>query len=274
MDRELLRKVQLTQLDIAKEIKRVCEENGIKYFLCCGTLLGAVRHGGFIPWDDDLDIGMLRADYETFCKVAPKALKPEYFLQNWHTEPAYALPFGKVMRRNTVYLEKKKTTKLQGNGIYVDIFPFDYVPVNMCQRMKLTRKLMHLFRTKLMKSNYQPWMNEDRIVWKKRLGYLYYQAKALFASNAELIEKFDALVKSAPESGVLIRQDGIANQEFYESRWFEVLQMRKFEDEEFPVPEEYDAILTAQYGDYMQLPPENERENRHQIYQVSFGEET
>lgn len=72
MERELLRKVQLTQLEIAKEIRRVCEENDIPYFLTCGTLLGAVRHQGFIPWDDDMDVGMLRENYEKFCRIAPR----------------------------------------------------------------------------------------------------------------------------------------------------------------------------------------------------------
>lgn len=108
MERELLRKVQLKQLEIAKEIKRVCEENEIGYFLCYGTFLGAVRHKGFIPWDDDLDLGMLRADYEKFCRIAPSALKPEFCLQTWYTDPNYGLPFGKVMLRNTIYLESKK----------------------------------------------------------------------------------------------------------------------------------------------------------------------
>ena len=74
MERELLRKVQLTQLEIAKEIRRVCEENDIPYFLTCGTLLGAVRHQGFIPWDDDMDVGMLRENYEKFCRIAPEKL--------------------------------------------------------------------------------------------------------------------------------------------------------------------------------------------------------
>ena len=89
MERELLRKVQLTQLEIAKEIRRVCEENDIPYFLTCGTLLGAVRHQGFIPWDDDMDVGMLRENYEKFCRIAPEKLKPEYCWQTWYTDPNY-----------------------------------------------------------------------------------------------------------------------------------------------------------------------------------------
>ena len=130
MEQELLRKVQLTLLEIAVEIKRVCEENDIRYFLSDGTFLGAVRHQGFIPWDDDMDMGMLRADYEKFCRVAPKALKPEYCLESWNTDAGYGLPFAKVMKRNTVYLESKKTTKMREKGFYIDIFPFDNAPVS------------------------------------------------------------------------------------------------------------------------------------------------
>lgn len=122
MERELLRKVQLTQLEIAKEIRRVCEENDIPYFLTCGTLLGAVRHQGFIPWDDDMDVGMLRENYEKFCRIAPEKLKPEYCWQSWYTDPNYALPFGKVRKRGTLYLEAK-SHRLEENGFYVDIFP-------------------------------------------------------------------------------------------------------------------------------------------------------
>ena len=154
MERELLRKVQMVQLEIAKEIRRVCEENDIRYFLADGSFLGAVRHGGFIPWDDDMDMGMLRSDYEKFCRIAPQKLKPEYCLQTWYTEPNYGLPFGKVVKRNTVYMENKKSARLKENGFYVDIFPFDNVPEDEFQRKELAAHLLSIYRVKLMKSGY------------------------------------------------------------------------------------------------------------------------
>ena len=156
MDKELLRKVQLVQLEIAKEIQRVCQENDIRCFLVAGSFLGAVRHQGFIPWDDDMDIGMFRSDYEKFCRIAPQKLDKRYCLQNWHTDPNYSLPFGKVVKRNTLYMENKKSRRIQENGIYVDIFAYDNAPEDPLERANLAKRLLSIFRTKLMKSAMHP----------------------------------------------------------------------------------------------------------------------
>ena len=267
----MLRKVQLTQLEIAKEIKRVCEENDIRYFMYRGTFLGAVRHQGFIPWDDDMDFAMLRQDYEKFCKIAPAKLKPEYFLQNWHTDPNYALPFGKIRKRNTVYVEAKSAV-LQENGLYVDIYPLDFAPENAEERKALAGKLLHLFRVKLMKSGYTPWMEEDRTIWKKRIGYLPYQAAVLLVSQEKLIRKYEALVSAVPESDVLYEQSALSKGFYYDRGLYEELQPYPYEDTQFLGPKEYDLVLSSLYGDYMQLPPEDKRENRHQILKLDFGE--
>lgn len=273
MEKQLLRKVQLTQLEIAREIKRVCEENGIAYFLNAGTFLGAVRHKGFIPWDDDMDIGMLRPDYEAFCRIAPKKLKPQYCLQTWYTEPNYGLPFGKVVKRGTVYLESKKTRKLAENGFYVDIFPFDNGPQDPQDQQRLARRLLQIYRVRLMKCGYQPWMEEDRILWKKRLGYLYYQMKALFAEKKGLSRDYDALAEGIPEGQQVYEQSAMIQPLYFDRAWCEELAPYEFEGTVFPGPKDYDAFLTAYYGEYMRLPPEDQRENRHQIVQVDFGNE-
>lgn len=270
MDQALLRKVQLAQLEIAKEIRRVCEKNGIRYFLCCGTFLGAVRHGGFIPWDDDMDMGMLREDYETFCRIAPQELRENFCLQSWYTEPGYALPFAKVRMRSTVYREAKSAT-LRENGFYVDVFPFDYAPDSPQAQAAYARRLSALFRRKLMKSGNRPWMDEDRIVWKKRLGYLYYQLRSVTVSSQALTQQYDALARSIPHSDILCRQRGLPRLDCYQAKWYQRLVDYDFEGERFPGPEDYDAVLTAQFGDYRTLPPEGERENRHQIVTVDFG---
>lgn len=272
MEQALLRKVQLVQLEIAKEIKRVCEENDIHYFLADGTFLGAVRHKGFIPWDDDMDMGMLRSDYEKFCRIAPEKLKPEYFLQTWYSEPEYGFPFGKVVKRNTVYLEGKKTRRLKENGFYVDIFPYDNAPATDADRVQLARKLQSIYRVKLMKSGYTPWMEDGHYLWKKRVGYFYYQLGSLFVSQKELSKAYDALVVSIPETGVLNEQYPGSTPTYFQQEWVENLAEYSFEGVSFPGPKNYDAYLTALYGDYRKLPPEEERENRHQIVEIDFGE--
>lgn len=271
MDRELLRKVQMVQLEIAKEIKRVCDENNIQYFLCFGTMLGAVRHQGFIPWDDDLDLGMLRSEYERFLEIAPTKLKPEYYLHTWYNDPQYPLPFAKVRKRNTLYLEGK-STRLKENGFYVDIFPFDPQPATDEERSSVNKKLQDLFRTKLMKSGYTPWMENGKVVWKKRIGYLYYQVKALAATQEGLAKEYDALATSFPESDILFWQEGISKMRKIKRQWCEELAEFNFEGEMFKGPKNYDEMLTTIYGNYMQLPPEDQRENRHQIEAVDFGE--
>ena len=273
MEREMLRKVQLTQLEIAKEIKRVCEENDIRYFLCCGTFLGAVRHQGFIPWDDDLDLGMLRSDYERFLKIAPEKLDPKFCVQSWYTDPNYALPFAKVRMRNTVYQEAKGSL-LQENGFYVDLFPFDFAPDTAEEQNLHAVKLCGIFRQKLMKSHCKPWIDNGKIIWKKRVGYLYYQLCALFTSGDKLAADYDQLACSVPAGAVLCRQRGLSRLDCYEKEWYEEFSLYSFEGEQFWGPKQYDKVLTSQFGDYMTLPPADKRENRHQIVTVDFGDGT
>ncbi len=273
MEPQLLRKVQLTQLEIAREIKRVCEENGITYFLSDGSLLGAVRHQGFIPWDDDMDMAMPRADYERFCRIAPEKLKKEYCFQNWYTDPNYGLPFGKVLKRNTVCLESKKSHRLKENGFYVDIFPIDSMPEDPKAQMTYWRRLLDIYRVKLMKCGYQPWMENDKILWKKRIGYLYYQLRALFTTGEKLSKAYDALA-TAPKKGkwVCLQWGGQAKPVPFRREWISDLGSYTFEGVTFPGPKEYDKYLTAQYGAYMVFPPEHERGNRHQFAEIDFGE--
>lgn len=272
MEKHLLRKVQLTQLEIAKEIRRVCDENGINYFLDSGTLLGAVRHKGFIPWDDDLDLGMLREDYEKFCEIAPEKLDPKYCLQTWRTDKNYPLPFGKVRKRNTVYVEGKSDQSTE-NGIYVDIFPYDKAPENMEERAKLRKQMCDLARMALMKNHYQPWYEDGKTNWKKRIGYIYYQIKAAFTTHDKIVEEYEKLVNSVTDDVTRYEQTGNIFLYYLPKAWYEKFELIDFEDDKFLCTSNADGYLTSLYGDYMQLPPESERENRHQIIELDFGEE-
>ena len=226
MEREVLQKVQPILLDIAREIKRVCEENDIRYFMYRGTFLGAVRHLGFIPWDEDMDFAMLREDYEKFCRIAPQALGKDYCFQNWHTDPGYAHPFGKVRKRGTLYVEAK-CRPLQENGFYVDIYPLDNAPGDPALQHRLARQQLHLYRVKLMKSGYTPWMEDRKIIWKKRIGYLLYQTAALFVSQQTLIRKYESL--SRVEEGTRVYEQSALPVSYY----FEKTLCRELEEYDF-----------------------------------------
>jgi lipopolysaccharide cholinephosphotransferase len=112
MEKEDLRKVQLIQLEILKEAVRICDRHNIDYWLAGGTQLGAVRHNGFIPWDDDLDIAMLRANYEKFLHFASKELDTQYYLQEWRLDEKYGLPFTKIRKKNHYLLKCIKKHKI------------------------------------------------------------------------------------------------------------------------------------------------------------------
>lgn len=103
MQDTLLDKIHRTEMDIMREIDRICRKHNLTYFLSCGTLLGAVRHKGFIPWDEDMDIMMPREDYEQFLKVAPDELPPQLMLDSYPQNPRYFNPFAKVRNRNTLF---------------------------------------------------------------------------------------------------------------------------------------------------------------------------
>lgn len=275
MDGSTLRKVQLTQLEIAKEIKRVCIENDIDYFLDGGTLIGAIRHQGFIPWDDDLDIGMTRANYERFLELAPVCLGEGYLLQSVFTDNGYGAAFSKVQKRGTRYVEARASRAHKLSGIYVDVFPFDRCPNDLKEREKQAKELWLLRRLLLMKAGYSPWAEENGANIRKFFGYLPIRFIAVLSDRRRLIEMHERVAKRWNNSQELdFCAQGILP-------WGSVVVPRadlletiqaKFEDEYFSIPKGYDEYLTLTYGDYMTPPPDDQRENRHLIIDVDFGD--
>ena len=130
-----LRKLQLIELDLLLELDRICRKYDIKYVISSGTLLGAVRHGGFIPWDDDLDTYMLRAEYEKFCKICEKELdQKRFFLQNDKTDKEYRWGYAKLRRKGTQYIRDGQEAIKCFSGVSIDIFVLDNVPDNYLLR--------------------------------------------------------------------------------------------------------------------------------------------
>lgn len=130
-----LRRLQSTQLELLVEFDRICRKYEIRYILDSGTLLGAVRYKGFIPWDDDLDVGMLRSDYERFCKVCEQEMdKTRFFWQTHETDPGYRWGYGKLLRKNTTFVRQNQEHLTMRQHIFMDVFPYDGVPDNTILR--------------------------------------------------------------------------------------------------------------------------------------------
>ena len=266
-----LRKAQLLMLKILKEVHKICEENNIKYFLSDGTLIGAIRHQGFIPWDDDLDIGMLREDYEKFCKIAPQILSENFILQNFQTDKGYGLQFGKVILKNTVWIEQvAKNTNRQWSGIYIDIFPYDNITENKKMQKLINRLYIFIQGLILIKFKYINISNYESMA--KKLKYVLKKIYLCTISKKLLIYIRDSICKRyLNKSKTLVTKYGgnfYKNQNPY--NFYKDLTLQNFEDTSFYIPKNYDKILKNLYGNYMEIPP-IEKQRQHGIEYFDFG---
>lgn len=271
MDNETLRKVQNAQLEIAKEFKRICEENDLKYMLDWGTLLGAVRHHGFIPWDDDMDFSMPRKDYDKFFEIASK-MDTKYVPLRWDITSTYPHPFGKFVKKNTVFKEEKMSESF---GIYIDIFPWDEYPESENLRKKYKAKLMIYRALVRAKCGVKTYKVNGKFLVKKWLKNLPFILTSWLFTKDHLIQKYDKIATqyNSENSSIIVSQ---CDEE--PGRWtapytiFSEQTNLPFEDTEFSAPKAFDRFLHGGYGDYMQLPPVEERGNRHNIVELDFGE--
>lgn len=233
----LLRRQQMRMLDILLEIDRICKKYKIQYWLSSGTLLGAVRHHGFIPWDDDLDIEMLWPDYQRLLEVLPAELPPTMALQCTQTDRNYFFFYAKVRDRRSHLEESNQYDRFwKEQGIYIDIFPFYRQPM-----------WIHLLSEKLHGHVYKIMRlmgDTDKDMWKVRL-ITRINEKLFFP----VLRAFCRLSKARETYGL-----GIP---YHDPRYMEdilPLTEAEFEGHLFPVPKDCHAVLALKYGDYMQLP--------------------
>ncbi len=266
LDSDELELLQTILLGMLLEVDRICQRHHIKYFLGGGTLLGAVRHHGFIPWDDDADIMMLREDYEKFQFFAAKELPDQLYLQL----PDYN-PYMRIRVRDTVFASEFMLQHgNENNGIFLDIFCHDKTGAHpFSQRLhrmatKATRSLVfnkwgdtdikgdgshRIFRwigsriKEIIPMKMSLWMREKTLEFfrNKKTGFLYDGMGANMARGA-----------------------------FFES-WLDESILWPFEGYSLPVPKEYDKYLTWLYGDYQSLPPVEQRRAGHETVKIDFG---
>ena len=180
---EQLKKIEYA---ILKEIKKICDNHNLQFFMIGGTLLGAVRHHGIIPWDDDIDIGLLRKDYQTFIEFAPKELPSYLWVSNYHTDEGMGEPFTKVMDMRGKLVEIFASTSNSPKGIFVDVFPVDHVPDSKIKRIIHRFKNYELRKLILLDANYN-----FRKTGIKKVGYSLLKAYAKIRGRKSLIDAYE-----------------------------------------------------------------------------------
>ncbi len=262
MDDKTLKKLHEVGLEVLKEVDRVCKKYDIPYFLCGGTLIGVMRHKGFIPWDDDIDVGMLRKDYERFEECYIKEHSKDYYLHSYNTDSDYWVPFMKLRKNNTTINEKMIEKLDTHKGIYVDIFPFDTVPdKGFTLSLKINSFLIKLII--------------EAVFYKKKL-YKYKDSRRPFITWLTSLLSFKTLKKiqhrlltkySKKDYEHCICYVGCYNTSREYIKKSDIYPTKKglFEGCKFYIPIRPEVYLTNMYGDYMKLPPKDQRKNHNPV---------
>lgn len=250
----ILQQLHSVLFEILYEFDRICRKHSIQYFLDSGTALGAVRHGGFIPWDDDIDVGMLRSEYEKFLSVVQTELSDKFVLLSSDSDSSYFKYHVKLVRKNTLFPEGG-TDNSQHHGIYIDIFPFDKVPEDEIKRKKVVRKVLILRSCiRLKRTN----NNKGKLILK--ILYIFLKLVPL-----RLLEKY--------QNKVFIKYNDTTSKfvtcYFYKmlvgrDLYFPISVMNPsveilFEGHSFMIMNGYIDYLKIMYNNYLQLPPKDKR---------------
>lgn len=262
---EQLRQLQTIELEMLVEVDRICKENNIKYTIIGGTLLGAVRHGGFIPWDDDADVAMLRPEYEKFCRVCEKSLNTQkFYLQNMDNTKGYRWGYAKLRRKGTLFLRQYQEHMGYKQGIFLDIFPIDGTPDNTLLRS------IHDFRCFCIRKIM--WSAVGKNIAKNPLERNVY--KLLYRIPEKTVKKWyrGLILKKNPDTTKIVRTltfPAPKKMRGYYRRWFAQTAPIWFEGYEFQGVKDYHGWLKYEFGDYMELPPKEKRKV-HPVSDIKF----
>jgi lipopolysaccharide cholinephosphotransferase len=244
-DKTTLRKAQLRMLEILVCVSSICEKNQIPYWIDYGTLLGAVRHKGFIPWDDDLDISILKKDYKRFSLLLKKELPEGFVFQDWKNEKKLTFKAAKIRDTNSYYDDGlTKKGEMTHQGIFIDVFPVEFVP-SVKVKIFIDYFFGRAFRRfrGINSSKFEFYI--ALIIWPF-VSFLVFSSRlfALIMSSKLLTNTYGGLNLPA----------------YHESKDIFPLKKITFEGIEFNCPNNWDKFLTSIYGDYMRIPPKEKRQ--------------
>lgn len=267
-----IEKLHEADLAIVKEVINICDRNSLMYYMLGGTMLGAIRHKGFIPWDDDIDLGMPRKDYEKFLEIAPKELSERMRIVNYKTDSDYHYYITRIQDIETKVIEVRYEKEGKFTHVSIDIFPLDGTPNNcFIRKLYCFRLMMH---RAMMSLHYKDGIDRERkrgFVEKAMLATLRILPTDRMFNAYKQKEKVDKILKrydmcksdftgnmmGAYRTKELIPTVWYGSNTFYE---FEGIMMRGIA--------EYDKYLSRLYGDYMRLPPEDSRKVHFRIIEI------
>lgn len=254
-----LEELRTIQLDILSNLDVFCRENGIKYSIADGTFLGAVRHKGYIPWDDDIDVYLLRTDYQKFISLFPSVYNSHYRLASLETNPKWTRAYSNMYDDRTILIENSKGLNI---GVNVDIFPIDDVPDSEYTLNAYFKKLKLLSNIHAIKT----------IRWRrgrslsKNLFMLASQVLLCCIPLRKIAERMDVYSQKCNGEGysrVYESCFGVSGQKPFPKSLFDNFDEYDFEDRKVLGLKDYDTFLKQAYGDYMQLPPIEKRITHH-----------
>lgn len=266
-----IEKLHVTLIEILDYVVSVCEKHNLQYCLVYGSALGAYRHKGFIPWDDDMDMAMPRDDYEKFLSIMKHQVNDKFSIQTEETEDNYFLPFAKVRKNGTIFIESIAEEKYKNNGIYIDVFPLDLVesPERIGYKLKrnLINYLKHVLKIKACPKLYKEKEGQFIFCLDCVISFLGWML-----SNKKILEILKNLMVSDInfiDADYIAQYDSSTVAVMRKSVYFP-LKISEFEGKLYYVPGAIEDYLRQQYGDdYMEFPPINQRET-HKPIQLKF----
>ena len=264
--RELsLEEIHQVTLEMMDEIHRICEAHQITYFLAFGTLIGAIRHSGFIPWDDDFDILMPRKEYERFREVFRQAGHPFYRLCERKNTPNYIYGIPRFSDTRYTYVTTSRYMEQFDNGIFIDIYPLDNYGNTYDDAKRIKKKVVRL---NMMYDMYINAVNQQGGI-RSFVQHICHRLLRIRYRD-RLPERMDDMVYDIVRKNTTDMDSQVGDVVWdayispYPRAWFEERILHDFDGRQYWIPKAYDAFLRQDYGDYMQLPPEAERHPQHE----------